>query len=110
MKRTALVLVLLLTFVFPGAAHAQEGIIYGDSIPAGVVVNHDVLLIGGDVRIDGVVNGNAFILGNQVSSTEVNGSSSWPKMPPWRSHRRGLRRGPHSDLPKRPPSTATFTP
>jgi hypothetical protein len=75
MKRTALVLTLLAAFLFPTAAHAEDGIVYGDSIPAGVVVNHDVLLIGGDVSIDGVVNGNAFILGNQVRiDGVVNGS------------------------------------
>jgi hypothetical protein len=66
MKRTALILALLLALIFPTAAYAQDGIIYGDSIPAGVVVDHDVLLIGENVSIDGVVNGNAFILGSQV--------------------------------------------
>ncbi|HEY5982322.1 MAG TPA: hypothetical protein VIU38_02535 [Anaerolineales bacterium] len=75
MKRTVLVLVLLAAFIFPTAAYAQEGIIYGDSIPAGVTVNHDVVLIGNNVFIGGVVNGNAFILGNQVLiSGTVNGS------------------------------------
>ena len=75
MKRIALVLVLLAAFVFPGAVYAQDGIIYGDGIPAGVTVNHDVLLIGSDVFIDGVVNGNAFVLANQVAlNGTVNGS------------------------------------
>ena len=75
MKRIALILALLAAFIFPTAAYAQDGIVYGDSIPAGVVVDHDVLLIGGNVSIDGVVNGNAFILGNQVLiNGVVNGS------------------------------------
>ena len=75
MKRTALILALLAALFFPTAAYAQDGIIYGDSIPAGVTVNHDVLLIGGSVSLDGVVNGNAFILGNQVLlNGTVNGS------------------------------------
>jgi len=74
-KRIALILALLAAFVFPTAAHAQGGIIYGDSIPAGVIVDHDVLLIGSNVSIDGTVNGNAFILGNQVLlNGRVNGS------------------------------------
>lgn len=66
MKRIALTLTLLIAFLFPSAAYAQDGIVYGDSVPAGVVVNHDVLLMGENVTIDGAVNGNAFILGNQV--------------------------------------------
>lgn len=75
MKRTTLVLALLTAFLFPTAAYAQGGIVYGDSIPAGVVVNHDVLLLGSKVSIDGVVNGNTFILGNQVViNGSVNGS------------------------------------
>lgn len=74
MKRTALILALLVAVVFPTSAHAQ-GLIYGDTVPAGVVVDHDVLLIGNNVSIDGVVNGNAFILGNQVLlNGTVNGS------------------------------------
>jgi hypothetical protein len=64
-----LALTLLLTFGAPTAAHAQ-GIIYGDTIPAGTVVDHDVVLIGQAVTVDGTVNGNVFILGNQVT---VNG-------------------------------------
>lgn len=75
MKRIALTLTLLLAFLFPTAVYAQDGIVYGDSIPAGVVVNHDVLLMGENVSIDGAVNGNAFILGNQVRiNGVVNGS------------------------------------
>jgi hypothetical protein len=75
MKRTALILILLAALVLRTAAHAQDGIIFGDGIPSGTVVNHDVLLIGNDVSIDGIVNGNAFILGNQVLiSGTVNGS------------------------------------
>jgi hypothetical protein len=75
MNRTALILALLAALLFPTAAHAQDGIIFGDGVPAGVVVDHDVLLIGNNVYIEGVVNGNAFILGNQVVvSGVINGS------------------------------------
>jgi hypothetical protein len=69
-KRTQLALVtltLLLTFFLPApVAAADNGIVYGDSVPAGTVVNHDVILVGQNVSIDGTVNGNVFILGNQV--------------------------------------------
>ena len=81
MRRTAQIKVLLLagillaTFIFPGSALADNGIIYGESIPAGTVVNQDVILIGQNVAIEGTVNGNVFILGNQVSITgTVDGS------------------------------------
>ncbi len=50
---------------------SAQGPITGDTIPAGTVVDHDVILIGQNVSIDGEVNGNAFILGNQVT---VNGT------------------------------------
>lgn len=50
---------------------AAQGLITGDTIPAGTVVDHDVILVGQNVTIDGTVNGNAFILGNQVT---VNGT------------------------------------
>jgi hypothetical protein len=65
-----LALTLILAFGAPTAAHAQ-GIIYGDTIPAGTVVDHDVVLIGQAVAMDGTVNGNVFILGNQIT---VNGT------------------------------------
>ena len=48
-----------------------QGPITGATIPAGTVVDHDVVLVGQNVTIDGTVNGNAFILGNQVT---VNGT------------------------------------
>jgi hypothetical protein len=66
MKRTILLSLLLILLLFPSAAYAQTGIVYGAAVPAGVTIDRDVLLIGPDVRIDGTVNGNAFILGNQV--------------------------------------------
>lgn len=45
---------------------AAQGLVTGDTIPAGTVFDHDVILVGQNVTIDGTVNGNAFILGNQV--------------------------------------------
>ena len=59
---------LVLGITTPAAA---QGLITGDTIPAGTVVDHDVILVGQNVTIDGTVNGNAFILGNQVT---VNGT------------------------------------
>jgi cytoskeletal protein CcmA (bactofilin family) len=50
---------------------AAQGPITGDTIPAGTVVDHDVILVGQNITIDGTVNGNAFVLGNQVA---VNGT------------------------------------
>ena len=49
---------------------AAEGLVAGDTIPAGTVYDHDAILIGENVSIDGTVEGNAFILANQVT---VNG-------------------------------------
>ena len=76
MKNTlfARFLPILLTFALalgmttPAAA---QGLVTGDTIPAGTVMDHDVILVGQNVTIDGTVNGNAFILANQVT---VNGS------------------------------------
>ncbi len=72
------VLLLGLTFVLafamtaPGAA--QE-LVTGDTIPAGTIYDHDAVLIGENVAIDGTVKGNAFILGNQVTvNGQVDGS------------------------------------
>ncbi len=58
---------LLLSFSLPvPVAAADNGIFYGDTIPAGTVVEHDVVLFGETVVIEGTVKGNVFILGNQV--------------------------------------------
>lgn len=75
LKTLSLALVLLAAFVLPGSARADDGILYGDTIPAGTVVDHDVILIGRNVSIAGTVDGNVFVLGNQVLiSGRVNGS------------------------------------
>jgi hypothetical protein len=75
MKRTIIAVALLAAFLLPTAAHAQGGIVYGEGIPLGTTVDHDVLLIGRNVYMAGTVNGNLFVLGNQVLvSGRVNGS------------------------------------
>jgi hypothetical protein len=54
---------------------AAQGIIYGSGVPAGAVVEQDVILVGQNVVIDGTVDGNVFILGNRVVvNGTVNGS------------------------------------
>jgi len=73
-KRLLLTFLLLLVFALPAPAMAQ-GIVYGDSIPGGSVVDYDVILIGQNVSVEGTVNGNVFVIGNQVRvNGEVNGS------------------------------------
>ncbi len=75
MKRSLFIRLLPLILTFSLALGvttpaAAQGLVTGDTIPAGTVVDHDVILVGQNVTIDGTVNGNAFILGNQVT---VNG-------------------------------------
>lgn len=73
-KIRLLAAVLMLAFILPTPALAQ-GIVYGETIPSGTIVNYDVVLVGQNVSIEGTVNGNVFILGNQVTvNGDVNGS------------------------------------
>ncbi len=66
------VMVLLFGAVSP--VHAQ-GIVAGDTIPAGTTVDDDVILFGDTVTIDGDVNGNVFALGGTVTvNGKVDGS------------------------------------
>jgi cytoskeletal protein CcmA (bactofilin family) len=53
-------------------AHAQ-GIVYGDSIPAGVTIQNDLILYGDNVVVDGTVEGDVIALGNTV---RINGTIS----------------------------------
>jgi cytoskeletal protein CcmA (bactofilin family) len=53
-------------------AHAQ-GIVYGNSVPAGVTIQNDIVLLGDEVVIDGTVDGDVIALGNTV---RVNGAVS----------------------------------
>ncbi len=70
-QRTArrLAVLLLLTLIAlawaPRAALAQA-ILRGDTLPAGEVVDNDVVLSGDVVHLDGVVKGNAFVAGRLV--------------------------------------------
>ncbi|MEJ2710887.1 MAG: polymer-forming cytoskeletal protein [Anaerolineales bacterium] len=65
-------LVLLTTFGMPATGKAQ-GIIYGERIDEGQVVDQNVLLNGTEVAIDGTVNGDVLAFGRTIT---VNGSIS----------------------------------
>ena len=68
-----LLLPLLVTaLVFGAAGRAQAVEIKGDGqVPAGVVVNDDVVAFGNNARVDGTVNGNLVVSGNDVT---INGT------------------------------------
>jgi len=68
---------LLMTMFFnlTQTAHAQ-GIIFGDTIPEGVTLDNDIILIGDDVLVDGNLNGNLLAIGRRVTiSGTVDGSA-----------------------------------
>jgi cytoskeletal protein CcmA (bactofilin family) len=67
-------LVFFLLFGVVSPAHAQ-GIVSGDTVPAGTTVDDDLILFGETVTIDGDVNGNIFALGGTVTvNGKVDGS------------------------------------
>ena len=68
----ALTLVLALGITTPVLA---DGPVYGDTVPAGTVIDRDIILVGREVSIAGTVNGNVIVLGNQVElSGTIDGS------------------------------------
>jgi len=68
------VLVFAVFFILTQSTSAQ-GIYYGDTIPAGTVLDNDVILFGDDVVVAGDVSGDMFILGRTVTiSGTVEGS------------------------------------
>jgi cytoskeletal protein CcmA (bactofilin family) len=79
MKRTqrillTLALTLVLAFGITSPVLA-DGPVYGDTVPAGTVIDRDIILVGREVSIAGTVNGNVLVLGNQVElSGTVDGS------------------------------------
>ena len=67
-------LALLAALWMPSSGKAQ-GIIYGDSIQSGQVVEQNVLLNGTDVAIDGTINGDVLAFGRTITvNGQVNGS------------------------------------
>lgn len=74
----AVFLAALLSALFFGLASPAyaQGIIYGDTVPQGVTLNNDIILIGDNVLVDGTVNGNLLALGRTVEiSGTVDGSA-----------------------------------
>lgn len=68
---------LLVTMFFnlTQTAHAQ-GIIFGDTVPQGVTLDNDIILVGDDVLVDGNLNGNLLAIGRRVTiSGTVDGSA-----------------------------------
>jgi cytoskeletal protein CcmA (bactofilin family) len=78
MKKQSQILTALLVLVllFGVATPAQaQGIIAGDTVPAGTTVEDDVVLFGDTVTIDGNVDGNVYALGGTVTvNGKVDGS------------------------------------
>jgi hypothetical protein len=67
-------LLVMLFFGYVSPVHAQ-GIITGDTIPAGQTVANDVILFGDQVSIEGNVDGNVIAIGNGVTiSGKVDGN------------------------------------
>lgn len=68
---------LLVTMFFnlTQTAHAQ-GIIFGDTVPQGVTLDNDIILVGDEVLVDGNLNGNLLAIGRRVTiSGTVDGSA-----------------------------------
>lgn len=74
LKRFLLVqsVIFVLVFSAVGTAHAQ-GVVYGDTVPAGQVVDNDAVLFGDTVSIDGTVEGDVIAAGREV---RINGKIS----------------------------------
>ena len=68
----ALALVIVAWLAVPQPARADWSIV-GDTVPAGQVIDNDVLAQGTDVVIDGTINGDLLAVGSNVT---VNGSVS----------------------------------
>lgn len=67
-------LVLLTALWLPSSAKA-EGIIYGNNINEGQVVDQNAILYGNDIVIDGTINGDVLAVGRTVQvNGQVNGS------------------------------------
>ncbi len=64
-------LALIAIFSLVPAVHAQSSIVYGDSIPAGQVVEADIILAGTNVSVDGTVAGDLIAVGQNIT---INGT------------------------------------
>lgn len=71
---SASLVLLAMLAVFAGPAYAQ-GIVAGDTVASGQVIEDDAILFGDNVVIDGDVNGNVIAIGNTVTlNGKVDGS------------------------------------
>ena len=68
----ALAIIVVALFAVPQAAQAQW-IVRGDTIPAGEVIENDVILTGTNVTVNGTVNGDVVAVGSSVS---INGTTT----------------------------------
>jgi cytoskeletal protein CcmA (bactofilin family) len=67
-----LVLIFIFTLAQPAAAQA---IVYGDTVPEGVVIEQNLIMTGYEITIDGTVNGDVMAFGTRVSvNGTINGS------------------------------------
>ena len=67
LRRLALLLLLcLIALAWAPQAALAQAIVRGDTIPAGEVVDNDVILTGDVVHLAGTVRGNAFVAGREV--------------------------------------------
>ena len=65
-KIAVILLLILLAFAWAPRTAFAQAIIRGDTIPAGEVVDNDVILSGDVVHLSGTVRGNAFVAGRDV--------------------------------------------
>jgi hypothetical protein len=76
-KRIVFITPLIVLFLLFGVVSPvqAQGIVSGETIPAGITVDDDVILFGETVTIDGDVNGNVFAVGGTVTvNGKVDGS------------------------------------
>ena len=67
-------LVLVALFAIAGSAQAQ-GLVAGETVPAGTIIDNDAFLSGDNVVIDGLVDGDVLAVGRRVTiNGEVTGS------------------------------------
>lgn len=65
-RRALVVLLVLLSILIPVAPVQAQGVVYGDSIPAGTDVDQDVVLYGDTVTVRGTVHGDVVAVGRFV--------------------------------------------
>ena len=74
--RTTLITILVLMALFSATQSARaDGIIQGDTVSAGQVVDNDAVMAGEDIVVDGTIKGDLFAFGRTVTiNGDVDGS------------------------------------